>query len=211
MMIDTVIFDMDGVIIDTEPVHIQLEQELFKELNLSVSEEEHLTYIGASEKNMWEMVMNNHRVQLDVHLLLGKKKKKYLSYLLHKKLEPIDGVVELIRLLHEKRYKLALASSAYMEAINIITSRLNVDQYFQEMISGANIEQSKPHPEIFLLTAKKLNSPVQNCLVIEDSENGVKAAKNAGMHCIGYNNSGKMDLSLADKTINSFSELNGIL
>ncbi|MFW5872725.1 MAG: HAD family hydrolase [bacterium] len=209
-MINTVIFDMDGVIIDTETVHLGLEKELFKELGIPVSTDEHHSYIGTSEINMWEMVCKNHEIELDIPFLLKKKMSRYHEYLLYSELRAIEGVIELIHRLKIAGYKLALASSAHMESIKIITVKLRIAEYFLEILSGADMEYSKPHPAIFLKVAGELGSSPSSCLVIEDSENGVKAAKNAGMFCIGFDheNIGKMNLSGADAVVYSFDQIN---
>jgi len=110
-------------------------------------------------------------------------------------------------------YKLAVASSSSHKLIDIIINRLNIRSFFDDFVSGADVVNSKPDPEIFLLTAKRLGVKPENCLVIEDSSHGVKAAKDAGMKCIGFygSNTYLQDISAADKLIGDFSEFDAEL
>ena len=104
--------------------------------------------------------------------------------------------------------KTALATSAAEERMKIILQMTGLEYQFDTVISAASIKNSKPDPEIFLTAAKKMSIKPEDCLVIEDSINGVKAAKNAGMKCIGFDRNGEQDLSDADILINSFYENN---
>ena len=120
--------------------------------------------------------------------------------------EPLPGSIETIRNLAFKKYILALASSSSHKLISIIMKRFNLTDYFRVIVSADDVKgKSKPEPDIFLLTAKKLSVKPSECVVIEDSENGIKAAKRAGMFCIGYKDSShSQKLNLADKVITSF-------
>ena len=210
-MIQTVIFDMDGVIIDSEPVHFEIEKKIFEELKIAVSFEEHCSYVGSSSQNMWETIINKHGVPDHFETLITKEHGHYMNYLLNEKdLRPIDGVAELIKELHKNNFKILVASSSYREVIDIVLGKFTLSDYFIERVSGTELTHSKPHPEIFLKSAKLANSEPEECIVIEDSENGVTAAKAAGMKCIGFLNpgSGIQNLSRADLIIKSFKELN---
>src|SRR6478672_5607586 len=210
-MIQTVIFDMDGVIIDSEPVYFKIDKEMFEELNIAVSFEEHCTYVGTSSQNMWDAIIKKHRIPDHPGELMRKEYKLYMDYLLSAKdLQPIDGIMELINDLHENNFKLILASSSRMETIDIILKRFKLSDLFIARVSGSELAHSKPHPEIFLRSAQLVGSEPKECIVIEDSRNGVAAAKAAGMKCIGFLNpsSGDQDLKTADMTIRAFKELN---
>jgi HAD superfamily hydrolase (TIGR01509 family) len=210
-MIRTVIFDMDGVIIDSEPIHFKMENEMFQELKINVPYEEHCSYVGTSSQNMWEIIARKYSLTIDVKQLVKKQHALYMAYLLNEKeLRPIPGVVELIQGLYRDYFKLVLASSSYMEVIEVVLSKLNLSNYFIAKVSGTELANSKPHPEIFIQSAKLANSEAEECMVIEDSQNGITSAKAAGMKCIGFANpnSGVQDLGNADLVIHSFSELN---
>ena len=119
----------------------------------------------------------------------------------------VKGAIELIKRL-SKKYTLALASGSPEKIIIDTVKSFDIEKYFKFIISGENINRCKPAPDIFLITAENLGFLPENCAVIEDSHNGVLAAKRAGMYCIGFenNNSGEQDLTPADIIIKSHFE-----
>jgi len=209
-MIQTVIFDMDGVIIDSEPVYFQIDKQMFEELNIAVSLEEHYSYVGASSHNMWKAIINKHGIADRLEDLMKKEYHLYLEHLVNARdLHPIDGVIELINDLHANNFKLILASSSRMEVIDIVLKKFELSNFFVAKVSGSELAHSKPHPEIFVRSAQIAGSEPEECIVIEDSKNGVTAAKAAGMKCIGFlnPNSGVQELSKADVIVKSFEEV----
>jgi HAD superfamily hydrolase (TIGR01509 family) len=122
----------------------------------------------------------------------------------------IDGVEDLIKELHHNGMQLVLASSSANVTIDRVFRRFGLHQYFTHLVSGEDFPNSKPHPAIFEHAAKLSQTSVENCIVIEDSTNGILAAKAAGIYCIGYDsiNTKLQDYSKADKVIKDFSELN---
>jgi len=210
-MIQTVIFDMDGVIIDSEPVYFKIDKQMFEELNIAVSFEEHCSYVGTSSQNMWNAIIMKHGIADQAEELMKKEYSLYLEHLANADdLQPIDGVVELINELYANNFKLVLASSSRMDTIDLVLDKFNLAELFMAKVSGFELVHSKPHPEIFLKSAQLIKSKPAECIVIEDSKNGVTAAKAAGMKCIGFLNpsSGDQDLSNSDVVIRSFRELN---
>ena len=209
IMNQVVIFDLDGVIIDSEPIHFTLEKQMFRELNIDVSFSEHNSYVGTSLQNMWESIIRKHKVSYDPGELTRRKNEIYLKYLQEHHLHPIEGVTELIKDLHKNNFKLLIASSSDMKIIEIVLKKFQLVNFFKAMVSGTELTHSKPHPEIFLKAAKLAECETKKCVVIEDSENGVKAARAAGMKCVGFlnPNSGNQDLRKANIIIKSFREL----
>jgi len=122
----------------------------------------------------------------------------------------LEDVEDLIKDLHRNGMQLVLASSSSKVTINRVFQRFGLHQYFSHIVSGEDFPQSKPHPAIFIKAAELAQTPVKNCVVIEDSTNGIIAAKAAGIYCVGYDsvNSKLQDYSKADKVISAFSELN---
>ena len=209
-MVRTVIFDMDGVIIDSEPIYFKIDKQLFEELHIPVSYEEHCSYVGTSSQNMWATIFKKHDVRGNTQAAMKKEHDHYMEYLLNEKnLRPIDGVVDLIKELQQDNFKMIVASSSYMEVIEIVLSKLHLSDYFIGKVSGTELVNSKPHPEIFIYAARLAQSQPEECVVIEDSQNGITSARAAGMKCIGFlnPNSGIQDLSKADMTVTSFTEL----
>jgi beta-phosphoglucomutase family hydrolase len=210
-MIQTVIFDLDGVIIDSEPVHFKLERQMLDELKVDISSEEHNSYVGMSSENMWTTIVNKHDLSYQPAELVKKKHSLYLDHLINEQnLHPIPGVAELIKELYQNNFKLIIASSSPLEVIDAVLKKFDLSNYFIATISGTQLTHSKPHPEIFLRAATLADSEPEECVVIEDSQNGVTAAKAAGMKCIGFANpnSGNQNLNKADAIINSFEEIN---
>lgn len=206
-MISCVIFDMDGVIIDSEPIYFEVEQQLFKEVGLELSREEHSKYVGGSD--LWHRVKEKYQLDIDPDEVTSKEQSRYLD-IISTSFDggPIDGVAGIIKKLHSDGISLVLASSSEMKNIELVLTKFGLLKYFDLRISGADLATSKPHPEIFLEAAKMAHAKPKNCLVIEDSTNGVNAAKAANMKCVGFKNpnSGNQDLSSADWIMDSFEE-----
>ena len=209
-MIQCVIFDMDGVLIDSEPIHMACEREMFRLLGVSVTEEEHHSMIGSTDETMWTRIGSKHKISKQLPELIKLKKELYFEHLeRNNKLEPIPYIPELIDDLLKNDFVLAVASSSLREQIDFILNKLDLRQFFRHTVSGEDVPVGKPNPDIFLKAAEWLGVNEQSCLVIEDSCNGVMAAKKANMKCIAYinPNSGKQDLSSADMKISSFNEI----
>lgn len=200
-----VIFDMDGAIIDSEPLHKWCEKEIFATLGISVSDDIHNSFVGTTDELMWTRIASLYRLSINISDMIGIKKSLYLKHLKKENLIPIAGILELITELHNNNFLIALASSAPREQIDYILETFGLKHFFNSIISGDDISMGKPNPEIFLSAAKAVGTTPEFCVVIEDSYNGIIAAKNANMKCIAYKNpnSGDQDLSKADIIVTS--------
>lgn len=210
-MINTVIFDMDGVIVDTEPVHHYAYNQHFKSLNIEVSDELYATFTGSSTKNTYELLKNKFNLADEVPALVDRKRELFNAAFDEKKdLFLLDGVKDLIEDLHNNDIQMVLASSSAKVTIEKIFSRFGLHRYFTHIVSGEDFPRSKPDPAIFIKAAELSGTDSKNCIVIEDSTHGIRAAHDAGIYCIGYKSehSKLQDLSLADMVISHFSELN---
>lgn len=209
-MIQTVIFDMDGVIVDTEPVHRYAYFKQFDELNIAVNEELYTSFTGNSTRNIFQKLKEKFNLEHDVEDLILRKRAIFNDAFDSKEdLELLEGVEKLIKELHENGIQLILASSASKVTIERVFRRFKLHEYFTHVVSGEDFPKSKPHPAIFQHAASLSIAPKENCIVIEDSTNGIKASKAAGIFCVGYNSvhSKDQDLSEADVVINHFNEL----
>ena len=202
---------MDGVIVDTEPVHRYAYFQHFSELNIEVTEELFTSFTGNSTRNVFQRVKTIFNLEDDVEELILRKRSLFNDSFDHKEdLELLEGVEKLIKDLHQNGMQLILASSASKVTIERVFRRFGLYPYFTHIVSGEDFPKSKPHPAIFEFAASLSIAPKENCIVIEDSTNGVLAAKAAGIFCVGYNSihSKLQDLSKADTVINHFDELN---
>jgi HAD superfamily hydrolase (TIGR01509 family) len=209
-MLQTVIFDMDGVIVDTEPVHNYAYYQHFKELGIEVSSEMYASFTGNSTKNVFQKIKDHFGIENDIDSLVQKKRSLFNDAFDTKEdLFLLEGVEELIKQLHQNGIQLILASSSSKVTINRVFNRFNLYTYFSHIVSGEDFPQSKPNPAIFLEAVRLAKSNKENCIVIEDSTNGIKAAYAAGIFCVGYRsvNSKKQDYSLANLVIDRFEEL----
>ncbi len=206
-MLRAVIFDMDGVIIDSQPFHFAVEEKMCRELGIAVSLEESHSFVGMAGAKVWSYLKTKFVLPQSIDELLAYENKARVAYFSSlENVQPIPGVVELLKELKQHNMKTALASSSSAEVIEIFLTKLGLKDFFQHITSGEAVENGKPDPDIFLHTAKALGENPADCLVIEDSANGVTAAKRAGMKVIGFKNpnSGDQDLSLADMVIDDF-------
>ena len=207
------IYDMDGVIVDSEPVHMAAEMKLFEKLGVKgMTEEKFHSYQGSSDLNAFAAMRQDFHLKEDA-ATLAKTKKYLFDKMMHEQgATPIPGVLGLIERTHalrEKGLKTAIASSSDRAFIEFVTGDLGITDKFDLIESGAELPLSKPDPAIYLKTAADLMVAPADCVVIEDTTNGVKAAKAAGMYCIGFisPHSGKQDLSLADKIVDNMDDV----
>ncbi|MDR2648499.1 MAG: HAD family hydrolase [Clostridiales bacterium] len=212
-MRDTVIFDMDGVLIDSQPLHFDIDLKVLRAAGASPTQADAERHAGMANRDRWPDYKREFGLNLSADELISLHVGILMNLFRESALEPIKGIPELLVMLKEARIKTAVASSSSMDLISLILDKLRIARYFDALVTGEDVKNGKPAPDVFLKAAEKFNSKPGQCIVIEDSANGVLAAKRAGMQCIAYKNpaSGVQDLSSADIVIDSFSQINGSL
>jgi len=201
-----VIFDMDGVLIDSEVFYREINLQLFDKLGVAITEDEYNSFVGIGSPRMWQYVKEKGKLSQSIEKLIQQEKETTHRYLSEKPLEPMQGIPALLEVLQQKDYRIALASSSSRKNIELIIQKIKISQYFDFIVSGEEVQNGKPAPDIFQKAAAHFDIPAENCYVIEDSHNGMRGAKAAGMYCIGLQNpnSGNQDLSACDLVVESF-------
>lgn len=204
-----VIFDLDGVIIDSEPLHFLSDKTLLEKLEIKVPENYLDTFIGVTNPVMWKEIINEFNIQKDLQEILNLQLSLKLKLLKKSTLAAIEGIPQLLNELYIQDIPVGIASSSSSIFIKEVINKLHVRKYISLWVSAENVEKSKPEPDVFIKAAELLGISPEQCIVIEDSKNGVIAAKKAGMKCIGFKNpnSGNQDLSKADSIVASIHEI----
>ena len=209
-MLKAVIFDMDGVIVNSEPLHRKAYFDMFEEFNLNVSNRLYESFTGKSTSAICKELCKIFDLSISHEKLMLSKRKHFKTIFDNDpEFQMIDGALSLIKNYFYNNLTLILASSASMTNINRIFKKFDLDKFFKAKISGADLKESKPNPEIFIKAAKLSGFNKSECIVIEDSTNGVIASKSAGIYCIGFNspNSKNQNYDKADLVVSNFNEI----
>ncbi len=186
-----VIFDMDGVIIDSEPVHREVEQQFFSDHAIPVTEKEHLGYLGMTSRGMFEVLASRHPEEwnasgLTVDGTVQVEQQRYWEALTAGRVPFVPGAPELIRRLADDGLLVAVASSAPRRQILHVLERGELGECATCIRGAEDVTRGKPDPEIYLSAAACLGVKPEECCVVEDSPNGTRAAIAAGMRCIVF-------------------------
>jgi HAD superfamily hydrolase (TIGR01509 family) len=209
-MIKAVIYDMDGVVINTIPLGKKAEYEIFKKRGIILKEEMYKDTIGMRENETIDYWRKKYQWS---NINPKKVLEEYLSYYEKEIYENgvlMKGILESLQFFQNKQVKLALASSSYMRQINAVVEKFDIERYFDVIYSAEYEDYGKPHPGVYLATAKRLEVSPDECLAIEDSLNGIIAAKSARMKCLCVPLSEPDDraFSIADYILPSLSDIN---
>lgn len=204
------IFDMDGVIIDSEPVHIRAKKDAFAHFGVPISADAFDAFAGQPAIAMFRTVLERQgRTDVRPEDLAAYKHARYQELFAAGEVEAVPGSLAFIASLRRAGIPLALATSSHWQAIRATQAKFHLEDAFAAIVAGEDLPKSKPDPTIYRMAAEKLGVPAADCVVLEDANAGVRAAKGAGMHCIAYRNphSGRQDLSMADLVIDRISDL----
>jgi beta-phosphoglucomutase len=211
-MIKAIIYDVDGTMVNSEPLHVETWDKALQQFNHHLSDLSptlQTTMAGKKPTAIAKEMVEELHLDIDPDLLV-KKKIAIFMHLIKTELQGMPGIVNSVKRLKEKGYKLGIGTSFNKKYVGFVLDRLNLNNYFDAIITGDEITNSKPHPDTFLKVANKLNINPAECLVVEDATSGVQSAKAAGCYCIAITNPSAVpqDTSLADKIITSHDEIN---
>jgi beta-phosphoglucomutase len=182
-----VIWDMDGVIADTGHYHLSAWQEIFRKRGIKFTEEDFKRNFGRRNDTIIRDTLGEQITQDEIDSI-AREKEETFRRIIGQKVRPFPGAVELIKSLEKQGFRMAIASSTPIENIQLITDSLGIGNCFQALVTGHDVTEGKPSPQVFLLAAKRLGVKPENCIVIEDAVSGVAAAKRAGMPCLAVTN-----------------------
>lgn len=203
-MVRAVVFDMDGVIVDSEWLHHAIEIETLHDAGLEISHDDLIEYTGMPLMDVLDGLKESHGASFDPAVVAERKRARYLDRV--GELEPIDGAVDAVRRL-DSEYSIALASSSHREAVDAIVDHLDLAAVFETTISFDDVAVGKPHPESFEKAAAGLGVAPEETVVVEDSRNGVDAALAGGFHAVGFQSASEIDLSSAHYVATSMDEV----
>ena len=201
-MLGAVLFDMDGVLVDTEPEYIRLELKLAHAHGIPLSRREQRRYCGVNPAEMWPEVVRQTGASANPEMIARIEYERMDAYYREGPLKPIRPSVRLMKRCAQAGLKTAIATSSSADNAENVVRRLGLGPYVQAIAVADLVERGKPAPDIFLLAAKLLEVAPSECVVIEDSNKGVQAAKAAGMKAVAIGGSDQ-DLSQADLVVRS--------
>jgi beta-phosphoglucomutase len=216
-MLRAVIFDFDGVITDSEILHLRAFNQSLEPYGIEISTKDYYTnYLGFSDYDCYKTLIDNGLLNIDERQIgdILKVKSKIFEELTKTEGRTIEGVHEFLQMLEDNNIPMAICSGSLLVEIEVMLEESGLRHYFTEIVSAEQVKKGKPHPEGFLLSLKKLNQKyppsiaANECIVIEDSHWGLQAGKDAGMHTIAVTNSYDAEqLSLAEKIVSHLNEL----
>ena len=207
--IKSIIFDMDGVIFDTELVYLEIWSKVFEKYGYKLQKEVYAEVLGTGRENVKKVFLNNYGNELPIDKMY-REKDEDLEKAVDKGIPLKQGAYEILSYLKNNNYKIALATSASKERALKQLRYADIEKFFDVIVSRDDVKETKPNPDIFLKAAKKLNVNPNECIVIEDSSAGIKAAFNAGMAGIHVVDLKEPDNEIIRNCYKSFNNLNDI-
>ena len=193
-----VIFDMDGVLVDSYHAHFQSWRELAAELGVEVTEADFVRHFGRTSREIVEAYWGEGRFTDEEIAELDRRKESYYRRIISQNFPEMPGVRSLLSRLKAAGFRLAVGSSGPPENVRLVLEKLEAGPLFDAVVTGMDVTRGKPDPQVFLLAAKRLNLPPEHCVVIEDAPVGIRAAHAAGMAAVGLVSTGRDPQSLAE-------------
>jgi len=214
MKFDTVIFDMDGVLIDSEPLWVEAAEEVFKQHNINLTQKQYSTTTGLRTKEFVNFWFTFYKIPLEKSIAAENDIIDIVAEKIQKKGKAMPGVEHIFNFFISRNFKMGMATSSGNKVIDVVVNKLGIRNYLQAISSADDLQYGKPHPLVYLNCAEKLNSNPIQCICFEDSFNGLIAAKAARMKCVVIpaqheNKHGKFNA--ADLKISSLQNFNELL
>ena len=206
--ISLVIFDLDGVIVNSEPLHENAKRRILSEAG--IVENIDLSWsIGKPNKELWTLLIDKYKLSKSTEELEETQYNYILQEIEEKQIAPTEGLLDLLQWLKENNIKIGLASSSNRFYVLAILAHYNIIIDFNYIVAGDDVARKKPSPDVYLRVLELCGEPANYAIAIEDSRAGSEAAVSAGLQCIGYLNptSGQQDLSKCFKLIRSMKEV----
>jgi HAD superfamily hydrolase (TIGR01509 family) len=210
-MLKAAIFDFDGVIINSESIHHQVEQEIFRSYGIELTREDYMEFAGVSELDTYKLIRQKYEVDFDPLIVLKEKINLFIKTIeTYEQIPQPTGILNFIDNLYSNRMLLSIATSGTRDVAYYVLKKTELLDKFNFMLCGDNISKSKPSPEIFQKSLKISQVGANETIVIEDSGHGVEAAKKAGIKVVAYKNpdTGSQELKNADMIIDDFNQVN---
>ena len=201
-------FDMDGVLIDSQPLHYELDMQVLRDAGYPAKLSTVTPYTGMSNPDRWPKYKKDLSLQVTPERLIEMAEQAMRDLFTKADLTAIDGIPALLQKIKEAGICCGVASSSSHELIILVLEKIGVKQYFNFIVSGEDVTKGKPAPDIYMKAAEKANTAPKRCIAIEDAPAGILAAKNAGLKCIAYRNPSTIgqEFTNADYVIDKFSE-----
>lgn len=184
-MIKAIIFDMDGVLIEAKDWHYEALNRALKLFGYQISRYEHLTsYDGLPTSKKLQMLSVERGLPIGLHSFINEMKQLYTMEIVHSKCKPRFNHEYALSSLKSKGYKLAVASNSIRNTIDVMMEKANLNRYLDLIVSAEDVKNPKPAPEIYVLAMRSLGLNPENCLIVEDNENGIKAAIASGAYVL---------------------------
>lgn len=196
-----IIFDMDGIIFDTEREYLRIWTSIFKKYGYTMTKDDYVPFMGKGKDAIKKMIIDKYGADIPIDKMYDEKDKLLLDSIKSNGVPLKEGAEDTLKYLRANGYKIALATSAREDRLSIQLTDDNVKSYFDAIVCRNDVKNTKPDPEIFLKAAEKLGKHPSECIVIEDSLSGIEAAHNANM--ISYH---VEDLLVADDKIKLMSK-----
>lgn len=205
--LDAVLFDMDGVIIDSEPLWSEAEKRLLARRNLSYSPSLKTAMMGRDAKGAVSLLIEHYSLAESLEELIGERN-HLIAQLFKEDLKTIPGALELVRSVIAAGIMTGLVSSSSQVLIELALEKVGATGLFAVTLSGDQVARGKPAPDVYITAAERLGVKPEHCLVIEDAPHGVAAAKHAGMCCLAIDTSvNVVELATADRVVSGFEEV----